>query len=143
MSHSTLRAKRAIFTFWVGKSCLKMPKMVNFGDFLKTWSLWSNSVTRQITFNWTKIDGKCQNSNIQMRHLGWFSNIVHPADLFENQIFLIFDETFCWFSNTVKLSDAIWTIFWKFSPFVSHPPLMIDQMTTKSSWTKNVVNKLS
>ena len=69
--------------------------MVNFDEFLKTLTLRSNSVTRQITFNWTKIDGKCQNSNIQMRHLGRFSNIVHPADLFENQIFLIFDETFC------------------------------------------------
>ena len=34
-SHSTLRAKRATFTFWVDKSWLKMPKMVNFGEFLK------------------------------------------------------------------------------------------------------------
>ena len=46
-SHSTLRVKRATFTFWVDKSWLKMPKMVHFGDFLKTWSLRSNSVTRQ------------------------------------------------------------------------------------------------
>ena len=28
--------------------------MVHFGDFLKTWSLRSNSVTRQVTFNKTK-----------------------------------------------------------------------------------------
>ena len=34
-SHSSLRAKRATFTFWVDKSLLKMPKMVNFGEFLK------------------------------------------------------------------------------------------------------------
>ena len=40
-----------------------MPKMVNFGEFLKTWSLRSNSVTRQVSFNRTKIGGKCQNSN--------------------------------------------------------------------------------
>ena len=38
-SHSTLQAKRA--KFWVDKSWLKMPKMVNFGEFLKT------SATRQ------------------------------------------------------------------------------------------------
>ena len=38
-----------------------MPKIVHFGEFLKTWSLRSNSVTRQVTFNRTKIDGKCQN----------------------------------------------------------------------------------
>ena len=35
-SHSTLRAKRAMFTFRVEKSSLKMPKMVNFDEFLKT-----------------------------------------------------------------------------------------------------------
>ena len=33
-----------------------------FGEFLKTWSLRSNSVTRQFSFNRTKIGGKCQNS---------------------------------------------------------------------------------
>ena len=68
-SHSTLRAKRATFTFWVDKSWLKMPKMVHFGEFLKTWSLRSNSVTRQVSFNRTKISGTCQNSKIQRRQL--------------------------------------------------------------------------
>ena len=56
-----------------------MPKMVHCGEFLKTWSLRSNSVTRQVSFNRTKIDGKCQNSKIEMRHFGWFSNTV-PKD---------------------------------------------------------------
>ena len=37
--------------------------MVHFGEFLKTWSLRSNSVTRQVNFNTTKISGKCKNSN--------------------------------------------------------------------------------
>ena len=46
-SHSTLRAKRATFTFCVDKKFIKkVPKMVNFGEFLKTWSLRSNSVTK-------------------------------------------------------------------------------------------------
>mgnify|MGYP006903934288 FL=1 len=67
-SHSTLRAKRATFRFWVDKSWLKMPKMVHFGEFLKTWSLRSNSVTRQVNFDRTKIGGKYQNSKIQMLH---------------------------------------------------------------------------
>ena len=53
-----------------------MPKIVHFGEFLKTWSLRSNSVTRQVSFNRTKIGGKCQNAKIQMRHFGWFSNNV-------------------------------------------------------------------
>ena len=34
---------------------------VHFGEFLKTWSLRSNSVTRQVSFDRTKIGGKCQN----------------------------------------------------------------------------------
>ena len=33
---------------------LKMPKMVHFVEFMKTWSLRSNSVTRQVTFDMTK-----------------------------------------------------------------------------------------
>ena len=40
-----------------------MPKMVHFGEFLITWSLRSNSATRQVNFKRSKIDGKCQNSN--------------------------------------------------------------------------------
>ena len=64
-SPSTLRAKRAPFTFWVDKRLSKMPKIVNFGEFLKTWSLRSKSVTRQVSFNRTKIGGKCQNSKLQ------------------------------------------------------------------------------
>ena len=36
--------------------------MVHFGEFFKTWSLRSNSVTREISFNRTKIGAKCQNS---------------------------------------------------------------------------------
>ena len=48
---STLRAKQATFPFWVDKSWIKMPKMIHFGQFLKTWSLRSNSVTRRVNFN--------------------------------------------------------------------------------------------
>ena len=50
--------------------------MVHFGEFLKTWSLRSNSVTRQVSFNKTKIGEKCQNSKIQMRYFELFSNNV-------------------------------------------------------------------
>ena len=44
-----------------------------FGEFLETWSLRSNSVTRQVTFKKRpKIGGKCQHLKIQMRHFGDF-----------------------------------------------------------------------
>ena len=56
--------------------------MVNFGEFLKTLSLRSNSVTRQVNFNRTKIGGKCQNSKIQMRYFEQFSiNLRSMNDL--------------------------------------------------------------
>ena len=42
--------------------------MVNFGNFLKTWSLQSNSITRQVTFNITKIGENAKIEKKQMRH---------------------------------------------------------------------------
>ena len=54
---------------------LKMPKIVYFGEFLKTWSLRSNSVTRQVSFNRTKIGGKCDIlSNFQTMCTLWISD---------------------------------------------------------------------
>ena len=46
--------------------------MVNFGEFLKTWSLQPYSVTRQVKFKRTEIGEICQNWKIQMRYFGWF-----------------------------------------------------------------------
>ena len=41
-----------------GQNLINMPKIVHFVEFLKTWSELSNSVTRQVSFNRTKIGGK-------------------------------------------------------------------------------------
>ena len=41
---------------------IKNAKYGPFGEFLKTWNLRPDSVTRHVTFNWTKIVGKCKNS---------------------------------------------------------------------------------
>ena len=54
-----------------------MPKIVNFGECLKTWSWRTNNVVRQVNFNRTKIGGKRQSSKIQMRHFEEFPNNVH------------------------------------------------------------------
>ena len=51
-----------------------MPKLVHFGEFLKIWRLRSNSVTRQINFNRTKIGGKCQNSNASIKIGAMYQN---------------------------------------------------------------------
>ena len=71
-SHSTLRAKRAKFTFWVDKSLLKMPKNCPF------WRVFENL---KVNCNRTKIDRKCQNWKIQMRLFWWSSNIVNTLNI--------------------------------------------------------------
>ena len=68
--------------------------MVHFGEFLKTWILLSNSVTRQVSFNWTKIGGKCQNTKIQMRHFRWFSNTVGWLEFLDSALLCI-DGNIC------------------------------------------------
>ena len=70
--------------FWVDKSSLKMPKMVHFGEFLKTWSLRSNSVTRQVSFNRTKIGGKCQKFNILSNFHVMYSVVTAISRSFPN-----------------------------------------------------------
>ena len=58
-SHSTERAKRATFTFWVDKSLLKMPKIIDLAIFWKTD--FSKSVIRHVMFNRTIIGWKLPN----------------------------------------------------------------------------------
>ena len=57
MSHLTLQANRATFTFLLDKSSLKMQKIMN--NYASFENL-SNSVTRQVNLNRTKIGGKYQ-----------------------------------------------------------------------------------
>ena len=44
---------------------IKNAKNGLIGEFLKTWSLRSNSVTRQVTFNWTKIGENAKIQNLK------------------------------------------------------------------------------
>ena len=59
-----------------GQKLVQNAKNGPFRRVLKTRSLRSNSVTRQVSLNRTKIDEKCQNSINQMRHFEQFSNNV-------------------------------------------------------------------
>ena len=74
LSHSILRAKRAIFTFWVDKSWLKMPKMASFwtpeGRGQKVLPYWSILIGQ----NFIK---SAKNGQFwKMRLFWWFSNTV-------------------------------------------------------------------
>ena len=60
-NHRKSLIQHSAVTIWEDNSSWKMPKMFHFGEFLKAWSLRSNSVTKQVNFNRTKISGKCQN----------------------------------------------------------------------------------
>ena len=46
-----------------GQKFIENAKNGQFGEFVKPWSLRSNSVTGQVIFNRAKIGGKYQNSN--------------------------------------------------------------------------------
>ena len=70
-SHSTLRAKRATFTFWVDKSSSKMPKIVHLASFWKPCS-----ATRQEVLIGQKL---MKNAKIQIRLFEWILNTVLPA----------------------------------------------------------------
>ena len=59
----------------------KCQKLVNFGEFFKTWSLRSNSGTRQITFIVQKI---VENAKIKCNILSHFQTICHILSLFKN-----------------------------------------------------------
>ena len=48
--------------------------MLHFGEFLKIWNLWSNSVTRQVSFFMGQ--KLVENAKIQTRHFEEFSNNV-------------------------------------------------------------------
>ena len=94
-----------------------MPKIVHFGEFLKTWSLQSNSVTRQISFNRTKIGGKCQNwKKNQMRHFEEFLNNVNVVWLLVTDQYSLRPETFMEFANDE--SKVTFLFFLIFEPWI-------------------------
>ena len=76
-SHSTLRAKRATFTFWVDKSSSKMPKLVNFGSVWKPEACGQTVLPDRSLLMRQKL---MENAKIQMRHFGWFSNTVQQTE---------------------------------------------------------------
>ena len=107
-----------------------MTKIVHFGEFLKRWSLLSNSVTRQVSFSRTKICGKCQNWKIQMRHFGWFSNNVAAAIVNE------------WFFSRLTLSNPS-HCRWQPSQTAQvtsgcHPPCGSSARTIVLPWSKRL-----
>ena len=57
----------------------KFNKNAKNDQFWRVFELWSNSVTRQVNLDRTKIDGKCQSSKIQTRHFEDFSNNVYDS----------------------------------------------------------------
>ena len=73
--------KSLIQHFLRAKVHQKCQKWSTLASFLKTWSLGSNSVTRQVHFKRSKSDEKSPNWKSEMRHFRWFSNNVNDAKL--------------------------------------------------------------
>ena len=57
-----LKRKLRFSAIKIDTLCLKITEKVSFAEFLKSWSLASNSVTRQVNFNWWKMPN-FKNSN--------------------------------------------------------------------------------
>ena len=133
--------------------------MVCFGEFLKTWSLRSNSVTRQVSFNRTKIGGKWQNSKIQMRHFEWFLNnvFIHIDLNFKIQLLRLYEIIL---QQKIGISKSVWQCdqtlefiavlvqLWGFfsktpvAPLCVKPHVLIQSTSssiTKSSFWSNLV----
>ena len=64
-SHSTLRGKRATFTFWVDKKSFKMPKMVNF------WWVFENLVAKQCYQTGQCYKDKSKYKNAKIQSIKW------------------------------------------------------------------------
>ena len=67
-SHSIWRAKRATLTFWVDKSLLKMPKMVNFASFWKPETCSQTVLPERSILKGQNLMENGQNWNTLMRH---------------------------------------------------------------------------
>ena len=98
--------KQCYQTFWVDKSSSKCQKY-SFSEFLKAWSLLSNSVTRQVNFNRPKLMENDKLSNFEWDILGDFETLwvkftcKNPLDsksfhVWQNSFYLI------WFHNHHK-----------------------------------------
>ena len=91
--------------------------MVHFGEFLKTWSLRSNSVTRQVIFNRTKIGGKCQNWKFKCDILGDFQTLWALL-FFASLLFLVpFIFYFCHNFTTSIFLKCCWRRWLKWRPY--------------------------
>ena len=90
-SHLTMRAKRAMLTFWIDKNKLKMPKIVHFGEFLKIWSLRSTLLPDRSVLIGQKLEENAKIKKLWALVLNFFS-IFQPR---------------CIRKNSAKLQDCL------------------------------------
>ena len=86
--------------------------MVHFGEFLKTWSLQSNSVTRQVNFNRTKVGGNTKIQKFKWDILGDFQTMWsgRKYTVFLSKSCLLEQRWYC--EGFVRLLLLQWCIFW-------------------------------
>lgn len=77
----------------IKRRTIKNHKMVQFGEFMKTWRLWSKSVTRLTILNWRKTGEKCQKFKLECDILGHFQTLCITSLLILNETFFaIFNQ---------------------------------------------------
>ena len=91
--------------------------MVHFGEFLKTRSLRSNSVTRQVSFNRTKIGGKCQ---IQKFKCDILSNFQTMCEIGRYRL-LVINDIYPFLDEFIKKASWLMAASHFIIPVTLHP----------------------
>ena len=68
------------------KKLMENAKSGQFWGIFEYLKLMSNSDTRHVYFDISKIDGKCQNWKIEKRHFGWFWSISSVSKMIQKWI---------------------------------------------------------
>ena len=98
---------------WVDRNLFKIPQVVQFGEFLKIWSLRSSSVTRHVTL---KNCGKSQDWKIQMKRTCYFKTVSSSFRSDMNVPILIFwgvGNLVCWLPRSIIWWPQV-TALWSF-----------------------------
>ena len=130
-SHSPLRAKRVMFTFWVDKSSSKMPKMANSAFFGKPVACGQivlpdrSLLIGQIMVKMPKLKTSNATFGVIFKHYEWDQSLLNTLlNLKHNDLLpfcyhkfsgtFIQSQLFLWFAGNVS-SKSFWIVEWEVS----------------------------
>ena len=121
--------------------------MVNFGKILKSWSLRSNSVTRQVRFNRPKIGGNWKTPKLKNSHATFWVIFKQCAKFFKRQKLIISNEIIFEFSKIkidIYLTKGLFaTIHYKVDDGINNNhDFFFKHSLEKSSFVQNLAESI-